>query len=464
MRIRTEKGHLIRLGASSFVATGGEATVYAVGDTAYKIYTDPARVPSTARLGELARLSHPSIVLPHGIVTDPDGGHAVGISLPFIDGSMPLASLVARSAKKRHGLNFTEAIRLMACLQDAVSHCHSHGIQIVDLNTLNILVRTGRGSPELFLIDVDSWQCAGHPATALQEAVRDRRTPRGVFSAETDWFSYAVVAVQFLLGVHPYKGKHATVHGLEARMMAQISIFDAEVRTPPVCIAPGQLPRLWREWVERVLQTDHREPPPRLLAPPHPVPDRRVFIENRLKLDPPQGPWVQMVAPRSGRPVRVVLEDHRLKIQPLDGSEAVPFGLQVDAISICEGRVNLQSGPRILELKLHEMGRRLVASTVARAQVRAQATRLYDGLVIQDLLGSAWISRLDLPGMSPQIRLPELDGLRVVQAQARAACAQVWTDDRGCFDRLDLRFDAAGSYIAQWTRDVELESVSMQVE
>jgi hypothetical protein len=464
MRIRTDDGQTLSLGPASFVATGGEASIYAVGDTAYKIYTDPARVLPASKRVELARLEHPSIQVPQGFVTDPSDGRPIGISLPFIARAVPLASLVARTARARHGIDFPAALGLMARLQEAVTHCHAKGIQIVDLNSMNILVRTGGTEPELFLIDVDSWQSPTHAATALQDAVRDRRAPAGVFSAKTDWFSYAVVALQFLLGVHPYKGKHPRLHGLEARMSAQVSIFDPDVRVPPVCGDMSALPERWRNWVERVLQTDYREPPPPLLAPAHPVPDARVFHENRMKLDPPRGPWVLTRTPKSGRPVRVSLEDGGLRIWALDTRMAIPFGLHVDAISACEGQVHLRSGTQILELQIHEAGRTLLATALPRARVLTHGTRLFDGLAIQDLLGTAWLSRLDRPGMSPQLHMPELDGKRVVHGRATRGMAQVWTEERGRFDRLDISFDSANSYRATWTQDVELESSNHTVE
>jgi len=451
------------LGPASFVASGGEASVYARGETAYKIYTDPARTPSKAKLHELSRLHHPAIQLPTGRVFDSNTDSPVGLSLPFVSGAVPLASLVARSAKERHGLDHTAALGLMSSLQDVVAHCHSQGIQIVDLNSMNVLVRTGRSVPELYVIDVDSWQCAGHPATALQDAVRDRRSEPGVYTPETDWFSFAVVALQFLLGVHPYKGKHPRVRGLDLRMKRQISIFDSDVRVPPMCGDLNGLPAAWRSWVERILQTDFRGPPPALVAAPHPRPDARVFEEYRLARRPARGPWVRTRTPQSGRPVRVSLEDHRLQIWLIDSAEVIPFGLHVDALSVCEQRVHIQSGPQILELQLHETGRALLATAVPRARVLSHGTRLFDGVAVQDLLGTAWISRLDHPGTSPQLRVPELDGERVVHGDGHQGRIRLWLNRDGRFDRLELHFDCTGGYAATWMRDVDLEPSSRSV-
>ena len=247
-------------------------------------------------------------------------------------------------------------------------------------------------------------------------------------------------------------------------MSAQVSIFDPDVRVPPVCSDPSALPHRWRRWVERVLQTDHRGPPPPLLVPDHPMPDAQVFHENRMKLDPPRGPWVLTQTPKSGRPVRVSLEGGRLRIWVLDTRTPVPFGLHVDAIAACEGRVHLRSGTQILELQLHEAGRTLLASAIPRAQVLAHGTRLFDGLAVQDLLGTAWLSRLDRPGMSPQLRLPELDGQRVIHAYASQGSAQLWIDRYGTFDLLYIDFIGPTTYACHWTRDVELESPSAAVQ
>ena len=66
-----------------------------------------------------------------------------------------------------------------------------------------------RDMQHVLFIDVDSYQTAGFPATAIMDSIRDRHS--STYSAGTDWFSFAILAFQMFVGVHPYRGKHATL-------------------------------------------------------------------------------------------------------------------------------------------------------------------------------------------------------------------------------------------------------------
>ena len=51
-------GGQVELTRSDFKAQGGEGSIYVQGSTAYKVYTDPARMIAPAKVGELATLAH----------------------------------------------------------------------------------------------------------------------------------------------------------------------------------------------------------------------------------------------------------------------------------------------------------------------------------------------------------------------------------------------------------------------
>jgi hypothetical protein len=57
----------VQLGRTEFKAQGGEGAVYVKGQTAYKLYTDPARCIAQAKIDELSLLVQPNIIRPvHG--------------------------------------------------------------------------------------------------------------------------------------------------------------------------------------------------------------------------------------------------------------------------------------------------------------------------------------------------------------------------------------------------------------
>src|SRR5207248_7337064 len=112
--------------------------------------------------------------------------------------------------------------------QEGVRHVHERGILIVDLNEMNFLLDAS--VEEILFIDVDSYQTPGFPATALMESIRDRHAAR--FSQATDWFSFGIVSFQMFTGIHPYRGKHPTLTGLDARMERNVSVLNPEVAVP----------------------------------------------------------------------------------------------------------------------------------------------------------------------------------------------------------------------------------------
>ena len=134
------------------------------------------------------------------------------------------------------------------------------GIQLVDLHGLNVL--TEARYIQLCCIDIDSYQTANYAATALDPAVRDYHAPAYTFTPDSDWFSFAVLSCQLLLGIHPYRGKHKRVTGLEARMRTDLSILGNDVRVPPASVSTRSLPTSCAAWLEVVFERGMRTPPP----------------------------------------------------------------------------------------------------------------------------------------------------------------------------------------------------------
>jgi hypothetical protein len=64
------------------------------------------------------------------------------------------------------------------------------------------------------------------------------------------------------------------------------------------------------------------------------------------------------------------------------------------------------------------VGSTTVASSRWVGRVLPHATRLHDGVAIQSLLGAAYASLFPASGIHLQLRLPELDDVRVVSARA----------------------------------------------
>jgi hypothetical protein len=125
-----------------------------------------------------------------------------------------------------------------------------------------------------------------------------------------------------------------------------------------------------------------------------------------------------------------------------DGRD-ITLGLYVDQAMTTEGRLYIKVGDAIHEVQLTEMGNRVIAATVQAATCMPQATKLYDGLAIQDMLGSTYVSIFPNSGSSHSVWVKELDEYKIVEAKMERNVLMVVGHKKGQYDRLVFRFSTA---------------------
>ena len=494
MKVWVRGGGEIVLGQNNFVGQGGEGAVYAKGDTAFKIYTDPKRMIAIGKIDELRRLVHPAVMRPKDVLCNQQGD-PIGYSMRYVQRAWVLCQLLTRVFRERHHIAPAMMAELVGRLRDGIAAVHDAGALVVDLNEMNFLITPD--FKEVFFIDVDSYQTPHYPATALADSVRDWHAQ--VFSELSDWFSFAVVSFQMFTGIHPYKGKHPTVRGLEERMRANLSVLGSEVRVPRSAYPFESIPDPYHDWFRAVLEDGERTPPPSDLASTL----RRVTktvktVLNKGALDirevgsfggPVTGIWatgehtvigtadalwldghrvasqygcVHAVgfSPRLGRPIAVI-ERKGLELFDMVRGCIAPLGLTATAIHGHDGRVYLRSREQIVELVVKEIGDRVIAGSRVAAAILEHATQTFDGVAIQNLLGSTYASLFVARGSTQQCRIPELDDCQIVDAKldGNVLMAICHRDNR--YDRFIFRFDSAWvTYDVRVARDVPLTGLN----
>lgn len=391
-------GTPVTLGRDHFVGSGGEGTVYARDGVAYKIFFDPAIAPCRSRMAELSAISEPHVIRPLESICD-ETGQVIGHTLRFLADHIPFCRLFTRVFRDAAGIGPQRIHQLCRNLRQTLAAVHGAGVTVVDLNPMNLLI-----SPDLrevFLIDAGSWQTPSHPATAVLDAVRDRHAK--ALGPESDWFAFAVVTFQAFIGVHPFRGTHPTVKGLEERMLANLSVFDSQVKIPSICAPLADIPPSWRDWYRRVFEEGLREPPPLWSAVEtlDGLPATRVAIG---------------VSPRAGRRVRAEVVDGTLVLTDLRTHKQMPLVLAAREVTSHGGLIAVRSRDKLIHIVLHDVGNTVIASPRVIADVLQNATHLYDGVAIQDLLGATWALVVNQLGHCRRIRLPALDNRRIVDA------------------------------------------------
>ncbi len=474
----------LRLTPRDFLAGGGQGDVYVRGDEAYKVFRDPAGCPPEGKLLELSTVADPWVVLPRRLLLSADGV-AVGYSMPFLSDTWPLCRLFPRPFREAHGLTLARRVALVRGLARTLAHLHARGVLAVDLNEMNGLVTPAFDG--VHLIDADSFQTPSYPATAIADPVRDRHAPPGVFGEGTDWFAFAVTAFQLLVGMHPYRGAHPDVKGLDARMEANLSVFDPAVTVPKAAEPLANLPRTLHDWFASVFELGERSPPPLgdlALPAPKPPPattSRGLVITPVFETDAPilayafrhgvelavtaagvlldrrpAGPAPtgrpEIAFTRGGRPVVCGLGDEVTLWDPTRRAR-IPLGLRADAAVVYDDRLYVRAADRLVEVRLFDSPGGAVATHRPVGNVHPRATALFPGVAVQSLLGATYASVFEAPGRCPQLRLPELDGHRVVDARYDRGVLMLVGVRGGRYDRFVLRIDGT-RYDLRRTADI----------
>lgn len=496
MKLRLKRsGSEVRLTKNNFLAQGGEGSVYVRNGVAYKIYSDQSKAIPLRKIEELSGISRKEVIKPDDLLLDTKG-KPVGYSMRHAQDTQALCRIFTPAFKKRSGVGPKQIGRLVSNMRDVLKHIHSCRVLVVDLNEFNLLV--GKSLDSVIWIDVDSWQTPSFPATAIMDSVRDRHASS--FSAKTDWFSFAIVSFQLWMGIHPYKGKHPKIKTLDDRMVGNLSVFNRDVSMPKVCPPLDIIPQDWLSWYREVLEEGHRIPPPDSMGASTIIRSRPVvvlsgalsmseilscdkdilhFMEigpHRVVFTEDGASWSRVtrsgVSPDSaiglapgGKLIRAQATNGKLVLTEILTGSDIPSMLSADKTSAIDGRLYVKSGDGIHEMGFLEMPNgKLRASSKKVASVMPEATRMFDGVVIQDMLGSWYASVFPAPGKSFQFRLKELDGWKLVEAKHDNRVLMVVGAKKGSYRKwiMVLKPDYSG-YMVREAKDVAYSGLNFVV-
>ncbi len=452
----------VTLRPNDHIATGGEGSIYRVGDLAVKIYLEPELMRAAGMPDKIAALSglvHRFVVGPRGLVLDAKA-QPIGHYLPFVDNGHPLSLVFTNEFWGQQSFGSKEAIELVDGMRAAVGFAHQCSAVLVDANELNwMAVLDGNAEPRV--IDVDSWAIGKWPASVIMPSIRDWNSK--TFDNDSDWFSWAIVTFQVFTGIHPYKG---TMPGydrgdLVGRMKARASVFSPGIRLNRAVREFSDIPTALLRWYEAVFQGVERSAPPSpydqaVTAAPAARKHRTVLpvAGGRLsfdKLGPKDGgrdPVVRVffcgvVATASGslhdlksgvllamdlkgaEVVRVIdgwLVGNKsgFRYVPDNGSAAEYLSLPIAFTSLLsyENRMFAVTERGISEIQVRMFGKKPIAAIGTSWSVMTNSTRWFHGMGVQDAIGAMF---LVLPFGEESVsclRVPVLDGLKVVAGKA----------------------------------------------
>lgn len=470
----------ITLDRDSFIAKGGQGAIYADGDLAYKIYFNPDEMIPMAKIGELKNLEHEAIINPLDLLMD-GKNRPIGYSMRYVKDSFPLCRLFTKSFKRKQQLDRAQLIKLLEDFYKTVSYVHSRNTLIVDLNEMNFLVNSS--FDRVLFIDVDSYQTAGFPAQVIMESIRDRHT-RG-FNRNSDWFSWAIVTFQMLIGIHPYKGKHKGGLKMDERMEQNISVFNSDVSVPALCEPFSTIPAELRAWYKALFENGKRLPPPdsynRVIRPAASAAQKGASLTTQAEgrkvslallkefaseplnyadyfglelveladslqvggksVNSNLKGEVTAVTPRDNTPIAVGIKSGFAVIRDLKRDVTVDCSIEAESLMSYGGTVYLKCREQVFELEFIESAAAIKAVPRVAANVVPGAARLFKGLLVQNLMKSCYVTIFAERGKSYQLKLDFLSGSKVVEAAYENGIMVVIAFSQGSYSRFIVRFN-----------------------
>jgi serine/threonine protein kinase len=488
------------LDKNSYIAAGGFGTVCQKGGVAYKIYHDPKHMIPVKKIEELQILSkHSNVLGPHDILLDPKTSAPVGFTMTYVPNTEFLCRLFSKSFRQDNNISPQMVVDLVRSMQITVSDIHKERILIVDLNEMNFLTDGTYTTP--YFIDVDSYQTPSFRATALMENVRDRQGPKGQFTENTDWFSFAVVSFQLYMGYHPYsKGKHPSYAPKDwsLRMDNNISVFHPEVTVADVWKDFSVIPNPHLEWYKRVFHNMERSAPPLpegailvgvmqplMIAGNDKFEVKKLFGYNEKILGhyffngfsyvltekgvysgvPPLRTFTKKYRKMSlaqvvGKdPILAYHEGNTLCFEDMKGNHVGRLAA-TDAMQHNGCIYSIYNG-KMTESMFQFFGIKVVQTTKDVSNIFEPATKLYPGVAVQDILGKCWLAIPYSQGRCSNIPIPALDGERIIDAKFEWRVCILISEKGGKYKRTILCFDEqVVNYTTRVEDDIPYEGVN----
>ena len=487
----------IKLDKRHFISQGGEGSIFARRGIVYKIYTNPKSMIPHAKIKELSSIKNSNVIKPERIVLD-NRQKPVGYTMKHISNTYALCQIFPKAFRDRTGMDTKNVLELIQKMQKTISDIHKEKILVVDLNEMNFLVN--KKFEDIFFIDVDSYQTNSFSATAIMDSIRDRHS--STFSELTDWFSFGIVSFQMFIGIHPYKGIHPFLKGFDERMNANIPVFHKDVKFPKVCLPFDIIPQAYKDWFKAIFFDGKRLSPPsdpvELIVIPVVVKtvmgnedfDIKEIFEydsNIIKYISINGVRATItskdlyisqkkitqinnknihiaITPLTDKIISASLVNSNILLYNASDGTTPVYDILADDIMSYQGRVYIKNSDTISEITFVEMGNNIHAVPKHVGNVMENATKLYDGVIIQNVLGSFMISIFPESGLHYQIQCPEFKGYQIIDAKYKDNVLMIIGSKKGKYDKFILKFDNKfSSYSLRKVEDISYCGINFTV-
>jgi len=500
----------LTLRPNDHVATGGEGSVYRKSNTIIKLYTNVRKMMKddfARKIKILSKLKHKFVVTPTNVVLNTQGD-PIGFYMQFVKGE-PLSRVFTNDFRKRENFDDDNASTLVSRMREVVQFAHDNKAILVDANEMNWLAKVGgKNGSEPRAIDVDSWAIDRWGASVIMPSIRDWHT--NGFDERTDWFAWGVVTFQVYTGIHPYKGKLQGYkpNEMEKRMKSNASVFAKNVRLNRAVRDFSTIPGPLLDWYESTFEQGSRSVPPspfdkgnatvqinRVLHVVSTASGNLIFdkiynagSDEVLRVFPCGIALLRsgkLVLLYSGRDIAdgytsnvevVRVEGGWLSVDYVEGQLQFRYinsvSLQIEELALAatlakvvryENRLFGITQKGLTEIVVKVLGKPILALSTTWG-VLINSTKWFDGVGIQDAMGAMYVIAPFGSDACAQVRVRELDGLRVVNARAGNRFVTIIAIDKnGEYQKLELAFDKQYQSYKAWQSVVDSPDLNIAI-
>jgi hypothetical protein len=147
------------------------------------------------------------------------------------------------------------------------------------------------------------------------------------------------------------------------------------------------------------------------------------------------------ITPRLRHLVIAVSENNKVRFRNLTQRQDIDSEFDAEEVMSSNGRIYLRQLDSIFAVDFLETTSGLLPGLRPVANVMMQSTRLFEGVAIQNLLGTHYASIFSTDGYCHQLRLAQLDGYQVLNARLERNVLIMLATRKGLYDRFIFRFD-----------------------
>jgi hypothetical protein len=448
---------------SQYLTEGGEAQIYWVNDTIYKIYHSPNKMIPVAKIKELQELKHDNIIVPVDIIFD-EKQQMLGITMNAVTG-YELCRLFNTVYLNDNNITDDNLETLAQNMMNTIEFIHKKDCLIVDGNEMNYLIAE-KNVTKPYFIDTNAYQTKSFKASAYSPMYTEPKIQK--FDALSDWYSFAVLTCKLFVGMHPFKGHFPGYSNKDTlkRMEEHASIFNKNARLPNAARDFSHVPSEYFKWFVGVFEEGKRLPPPAIgglfnvtqikqqltqeigkfiieLFKKTTKDINRVYSYNTLvEIVDKDESQVVLFGSVTNKPYR--LEAKKGYFEPVNGDKITIPDLWYEHFFVKDNNLYIVNNGMLIPFKLNELGDRATLSTDVTWNIPKLSSRVFDGVISAVMFGQNF---LYIPVVKNNVNMciikhiTEFDGHRVIYARCEKSVCLVITFENGKYHRWVIKFD-----------------------